>query len=108
MQRQLKFRAWDTDEKYMYDVPLAKLQFYPESRYHILQWTGLLDKNGKEIYEGDIVTFEYHNGGGFSTPKVEVKFNRGAFCVWQDTVDTYISTMEIIGDIYSNPELLTV
>ncbi len=68
-----------------------------EEEFAFMQYTGLKDKNGKEIYEGDIV--EHLIGG-----TLEVKWlNHGwtPFMSWHD-VEHY----EIIGNIYENPELL--
>ena len=79
----------------------------PES---VGQFTGLHDKNGKEIYEGDILNFGNNN-------HVEVKFENGAFTVFSeplgwdfDSDDTPILTdfkyCEIIGNIHENPSLI--
>lgn len=70
------------------------------------QYTGLKDKNGKEIYEGDIVqeSIDYEIG--------QVVFRQGHYTVdwhdedmWHDLLYNY--TLEIIGNIYENPELLS-
>ena len=112
-QREIKFRAWDEKNKEMrYDGMLniynkdgSWLYEDGKGNFHssfgeIMQFTGLLDKNGKEIYEGDIVQYL------FAGKKVvrEVYWNEVNFC-WtplnQNSLD-----MEIIGNIYENPDLL--
>lgn len=60
--REIKFRAWDTDNKKMvlWGELLSKnlqniLSMPKYCGYELMQYTGIKDKNGKEIYEGDIV-----------------------------------------------------
>jgi len=78
------------------------------------QYTGLKDKNGKEIYEGDIIYFGYGIPGRAVNAPVE--FIGGAFyaitkghnpdkCLVGE-LEEYVGEIEIIGNIYENPELL--
>lgn len=81
----------------------------------IMQFTGLIDKNGKEIYEGDIMYFPENEQNIWEMQDIKkpIIFERGAFRV--DVYDTFKKVLddetasegEIIGNIYENPELLT-
>lgn len=107
-----------TKEKYSERYFIGYEPVEPES---IGQYTGLKDKNGKEIYEGDIIDFSYDMFvGNFDTfvAKGVVVFDEGAFYVElfeneRTTKDEAyllysinIDTIEVIGNIYDNPDLL--
>lgn len=77
----------------------------------LMQYTGLKDKNGKEIYEGDILKMPSFN------PELNiVRFDRGGFYLepitgieshfWSDIKYAEDDGSEVIGNIYENPELL--
>ena len=116
--REIKFRAWDEIGKCYrsHEDPLTiqMLVFKQQLERGVLeQFTGLHDKNGKEIYEGDIVrgTTEY-----FVTEVTGVivfggmAFNASNNNGWFFTVTSpeiqQLSELEVIGNIHENPDLL--
>lgn len=121
--REIKFRAWNPDTKMMgKGLPLDVLVYYDFRdvatnlrKWEWMQYTGLKDKNGVEIYEGDIVSL-----GGKWISAVdfgELKFWGGydnddyyglGFRVGSEPLDPRGEPLEyiVIGNIYKNPELL--
>ena len=116
--RKIKFRVWDKRIKIMQGseswfllsqngslmshAPMKPVRFEPEKHYVIMQYIGLTDKNGKEIYEGHILKDRNGRIG-------EVIFAYGSYWFYPFEM-VLISSMnvlcEIIGDVYNNPELL--
>ena len=125
MSREIKFRAWDRDNNKMIYWTLndllvrfgdPKYQYNVEDRPSFLfdwnQYTGLKDKNGKEIYEGDVVRIwadpkDYNGYKGH---------NYIGVVEWDEFILGFILSdghglkdfefIEIVGNIYENPELL--
>ena len=114
--REIKFRAVHKNGGSMQDnKECLRLMYNQECQtfgnltsYHLMQYTGLKDKNGKEIYEGDIVI--YTDKDLDNTPCVIV-FAGSSFsteCVVSKSLgDMYGFDLEIIGNKFENPELLT-
>jgi uncharacterized phage protein (TIGR01671 family) len=126
--REIKFRAWDNKEKRMIfggivnfcsplhtiEMPLGELHkhalaVHPSRDYNLMQFTGLHDKNGKEIYEGDVVS------APTKTNRYEIEFSHDRFqpANWDrygiNGEDNFNwCDFEVIGNIYENPELLKV
>lgn len=120
--REIKFRAWD-GEKMNYEVDMLSKWGAIKKGYSSTPWieeasagfsmqyTGLKDKNGKEIYEGHIITIKnnYYNPSKGDSPTLllEVKQEAGAYVIGDYLLREFESSeMEIVGDIHENPELL--
>lgn len=141
----LNFRAWGRDSNYpgtesdkfemFYDVSvvttfndkeqhvIVNFGMYNEADYNgteiidytLMQSTGLFDKNGKEIFEGDVVNAydtDRNEGRIYKTTNLIgiVTYRENAFCLKQGNVLTdlwvHSEEVEVIGNIYENPELL--
>jgi len=122
--REIKFRAWDTWESYsgqrlvkeMVHFELGDMDedyiigagTYLHKNVIVMQFTGLRDKNGKEIYEGDILAFDMKG-----VHPAQVVWRNGGFWVsvndpgYEDRrIVPCPESCEVIGNIYENPELL--
>ena len=110
MQRIIKFRVWNTEEKkigYFHSLKdFCNLYQDYQDIWIIQQFTGLLDKNGKEIYEGDIINCSIP----YETLKNQIiQFNhkKGAFTLKQyGTFLADVRRIKIVGNIFETPNLI--
>lgn len=123
--REIKFRCWDKENKEMLDVEYLHwddctrefsirttmyTDYFDIEDMILMQYVGLKDKNGKEIYEGDIVKIDKEDY------KYIVKFYDGCFVGINKYDEHYEQAkilgnlftleLEVIGNIHDNPELL--
>ncbi len=119
MQREIKFRVWHKPEKKMHfylkvkfgkstnitlegkfkDVDQITTKTVPNDHLEIMQFTGLLDQNGKEIYEGDITRCGQEE-------KIGVVEWHKEFAMFTNCAVADPNKCEVIGNIYENPELI--
>lgn len=129
MNRQIKFRAWDElNQEMVYEKTgifsggkssWEILRLYE----NVMQFTGLHDINGKEIYEGDILKqtrlngsihyykiFNVNGGFAFNTHQDDFYKPQSEIYFYESTADMqnsgFISNLEIIGNIFENPDLV--
>ena len=112
--KELKFRAWD-GKKMIYDViPASEASIVELFEYEhqvteveaVEQFTGLKDKNGKEIYKGDIVEYDWYvrNDKSYRV-KEKVVFDDMGARLGNDRIRN-CSNVEVIGNVHENADLL--
>jgi uncharacterized phage protein (TIGR01671 family) len=119
--REIKFRAWNTEKHYMVDWDVVKTwHFYIVElpQWVFMQYTGLLDKTGKEIWEGDVVSICGHKSPdmcgvikwgycGFEIVWSKNNIRRKQLELDREPIFHNCNiSLEVIGNIYENPELL--
>lgn len=120
--RGIDYRVYDKDDNKIYkvggfinDLPFIDWSYdndfeeysvqdhYIVKNGELMQYTGLKDKNGKEIYEGDIVRY-------FKDELATIEFKRGCFVIESENYIDYfyeiLGEIEVIGNIYENEDLL--
>ena len=112
--RTIKFRYWSEDTKKMIDGKEA-FGILNETIQHnlivanIMQYTGLKDKNGKEVFEGDVLRLNGIGGDEKECAIYQVFWNdkTASFIDKKTKTALYLigESAEVIGNIYSNPEL---
>jgi len=115
MMREIRFRAWDRDKKRMLPSWGIFKTYFGDmdiDSYIVMQYTGLKDKNGKEICEGDICEshqYEYWQRGIVTWINNSVSFmliQGNSFIGINDNDGLCNEDLEVIGNVYENPELL--
>ena len=133
--REIKFRAWNPVSKMMFEVDgidlkkksLLRIDRNPwnvdvldgwkgKDGYKLMQYTDLKDKNGKEIYEGDVVKTLDGDLRDPDSALSEVRWSSEGYrcCWWLEGRSISLSVgvvtdllLEVVGNIYENPELIT-
>lgn len=114
--RVFKFRVWHLEDQ-CWDNPalievwdatgtLKHLYDYDDEKTVIQQFTGLLDKNNKEIYEGDIIKYQYDSAYSDKFDKSVVEYEEFEPDKWGYQLGQGYGNVEIIGNIFENPDLL--
>ncbi len=109
--RVIKFRAWDKQGRHMLNnlngncgyEELCLMDTLDSDYHEVMQFTGLLTTDNKEIYEGDILRFEDKERETGDT--VEVKYTIDELKKLKDRIPFW-KIVRVIGNRYENPELL--
>ncbi len=126
--REIKFRGWDKKDKKIVEILSIgfdngennyicvrdgkSLNFVDANRIVLMQYTGLKDKNGVDVYEGYICKIHVWFGGSYTYCNLPIIFKDGKFCYEiycgsgdYEMMDLY-DDLTVMGNIYENPDLL--
>lgn len=116
MKREIKFRAWIPNTGWLaegFSIAMDGTEWYDDNGHswpvcdlELMQFTGLKDKNGREIYEGDILDFDEREWGGRFKPEVIWMENIIGDWNYCGSLGDVTEWRKVIGNIYENPELL--
>ena len=120
--REIKFRAWLKEERKMVNVETLfiginrlcfgnskteDLFFRDFEEVELMQYTGLKDKNGKEIYEGDIVVLNNVENDNMCIVRYEhSRYRLEGWSLREDLSNVEDRFLEVVGNIYENKNLL--
>ena len=117
--REIKFRAWVKDYALMADVNFLNIDYkeivvmidendyeFNCGEYELMQYTGLKDKNGTEIYEGDIVLYKSPFTDSSQLLVIEWSREDACFCFGGIRTDYASNNCEVIGNIYEHTHLI--
>ena len=115
--REIKFRAWNKQTRRMEDVRQINFfdsemlngnsEWYSLRHIELLQHTGLNDKNGKEIYEGDIVVLNNIENDNMCIVRYEhSSYRLEGWSLREDLSNVEDRFLEVVGNIYENKNLL--